>query len=242
NWIGGDMASFDNSGNDMIFTGHHGNVDRVWEAWLAIDSAHQNPNQNDWREHTFYYTDAKGRPLDIKVKDLTNTEKLGYTFDDLNLNPVFCNPLLENDCPAMIESDQHTKVTATVTPNPGHKIFNNAASNKYVRGQLHFDRIELPYMPYCARVFFSYKDGDMYGAPNVQKYVGTFTILPIGKPYAGVLQKEVFFQIELDAGYANRLKNMEQVVVSLVPVALRNRSIPEDTIRLHSVKLQLNRS
>lgn len=236
NWIGGDMASFDNSGNDFIFTGHHGNLDRIWEAWLAYEKNHTNPTDKKWLEHTFYFTDEKGKPMDIQVKDLADTRKLGYSFDNLDLNPRFCNPFLNEQCPPL--SDNIDLITAVNIKNK-ENILKEVSTKKRARAVIRFDRMELPYMPYCARVFLQFKGGSMLGAPSVDKYIGTFTVLPIGKPYTGILQKDVFLQIEIDGSMAEELSRKEIVQVILNPVPLRGRNIEVANIKLSSAALEL---
>ncbi|MBC7961224.1 MAG: hypothetical protein H7X94_15300 [Vallitaleaceae bacterium] len=80
----------------------------------------------------------------------------------------------------------------------------------------------------------------MLGAPTVEKYVATFTVLPIGKPYAGTLQKEVYLQIEIDEKIGDKLSKNETVNVILNPVPLRDRIIPEVNISLKSASLHLS--
>ena len=92
NWIGGQMATFTESGFDAIFYGHHGNCDRIWEAWRAYSEDNVLPDQEEWLEKKLFATDGNGRPVDFKIKDLLDTEALGYRFADLDLNPNFCNP------------------------------------------------------------------------------------------------------------------------------------------------------
>jgi hypothetical protein len=99
--------------------------------------------------------------------------------------------------------------------------------------------MELPYMPYCARVFLQFKGGNMLGAPTIDKYIGTFTVLPIGKPYTATLQKDVFLQMEIDSSMAEVLLGREDVQVILNPVPLRGRNIEVANIKLSSASLEL---
>jgi hypothetical protein len=238
NWIGGDMASFANSGNDMVFTGHHGNLDRIWEAWLAYDKANKNPINPDWLETTFYFTDAKGKPLDLKVKDLLNTEDLGYRFDNVDFNPVFCNPFSDEGCPSADGERAQANISIQLTDSQ-RQIFSHSGK-KWHRAYLQFERMELPYMPYCARLFFGFTDGNMLGAGNIDKYISTFTVLPIGKPYAGTLQKDVYVEIELNEMVASHLANQKSFQIKLFPVPLRGRTIPQVEIQLKTASLNLH--
>jgi hypothetical protein len=237
NWIGGDMASFANSGNDMVFTGHHGNLDRVWEAWLAYDQSNKNPSNGDWMEETFYFTDAKGKPLDLKVKDLLNTEHLGYRFDSLDFNPTFCNPLSNEDCPVVGNRNVTAGIDVSLTDQQ-RNIFSHSGKKRH-RAHLAFERMELPYMPYSARLFLEYNTSSMLGAGSINKYISTFTVLPIGKPYAGILQKDVYIEIEIEELVARHLASEGKFSIRLVPVPLRGRPVPLQPVQLNTAALHL---
>jgi hypothetical protein len=237
NWIGGDMAGFTNSGNDMIFTGHHGNLDRVWNAWLSYDPRNHNPESAEWLEHTFYFTDEKGRPLNLKVKDLLNTHDLGYDFDNLDLNPVYCNPFTDDMCPQAGKDD--SKNTITIKPSEKLRSSLRGSTMNTARASLAFDRMELPYQPYCARLFFEFQSGEMIGAPLISRYISTFTALPIGKPYTGLLQRDVVLQLEIDSKVAKLIADAAEIKVRLVPVQLRDRPVPQVDLQLKSAILNL---
>jgi hypothetical protein len=237
NWIGGDMAGFTNSSNDMIFTGHHGNLDRIWDAWLSYDFKNRNPQSADWLEHTFYFTDQKGKPLNLKVKELLNTTDLGYNFDNLDLNPAYCNPFATHMCPHATKDDGGGIIKVKLTDN--QRAILDTSSAKTFRAELCFERLQLPYQPYCARLFFEFHLGEMIGAPVISKYISTFTALPIGKPYTGLLQKDVCLQIEIDADVAKQIATSNAIDIRLVPVQLRDRVVPQVDLQLKSVSLNL---
>ncbi|HZH96073.1 MAG TPA: tyrosinase family protein [Flavisolibacter sp.] len=237
NWIGGDMAGFTNSGNDMIFTGHHGNLDRVWNAWLSYHPENQNPRSNEWLEHTFYFTDEKGKPLNLKVKDLLNTRDLGYDFDNLDFNPVYCNPFSPDMCPQAAEDK--TSNTIIIRPSEIQRSILRESTAKTSRASLSFDRMELPYQPYCARLFFEFQAGEMTGAPLITQYISTFTALPIGKPYTGLLQRDVCLQLEINNTAAKLIAGAKEINVRLVPVQLSGRTVPAIDLQLKSAVLNL---
>lgn len=53
NWIGGQMATFAESGFDPIFYGHHGNCDRIWDAWRTYNPDNKLPIEEEWLEKGF---------------------------------------------------------------------------------------------------------------------------------------------------------------------------------------------
>lgn len=83
NWIGGNMAGFASAGFDPMFGMHHGNVDRLWEAWLRTSAVHRNPENAAWLDYAFYFHDERGRMVRIRIGDLIDTGNLGYRYDDL---------------------------------------------------------------------------------------------------------------------------------------------------------------
>ncbi|MEM6830429.1 MAG: tyrosinase family protein, partial [Bacteroidota bacterium] len=90
NWIGGQMATFTESGFDPIFYAHHGNCDRIWDAWRNYHPENTLPDEEEWLEKRLFATDGNGRPVDFKINEMLDSEQLGYRFADLDLNPNFC--------------------------------------------------------------------------------------------------------------------------------------------------------
>jgi tyrosinase len=41
------MSGFNTAARDPIFWLHHANIDRLWEAWLALED-HANPTGSRW--------------------------------------------------------------------------------------------------------------------------------------------------------------------------------------------------
>ncbi|HJZ54671.1 MAG TPA: tyrosinase family protein, partial [Gemmataceae bacterium] len=87
----GDVAT---AARDPVFWLHHGNIDRLWESWLAAGGPHANPADADWldRKFTFYDYDAghpQGEPFQVRPspRDLLSTEALGYRYDRLERPP-----------------------------------------------------------------------------------------------------------------------------------------------------------
>lgn len=88
NWIGGNMAGFPSAGFDPMFGTHHGNVDRLWEAWLRQGSKRQNSTDPAWLDYAFYFHDESGRMVRIPIRDILNTESLGYRYDSLDFTSI----------------------------------------------------------------------------------------------------------------------------------------------------------
>lgn len=239
NWIGGDMASFVASGYDPIFYAHHGNCDRIWAAWQAYDTNHANPTEEDWLEKTLFATDAKGKPMQMKIRELLDTDELGYKFEDLDLNPTFCNPFTDEMCPPKGQRNPDMEAQITIAANDRSNILRSMEQRDRFHVMLHFERVQLPYMPYCGRVFFDFKAGKGFNEPQVTKYIGTITMLPIVAPDSALLEKEVYMQLEVDGIVADAIRNEVPINITMEPVQLRGRNIPDVKLKLKDVKLKM---
>ncbi len=236
NWIGGQMATFTESGFDPIFYGHHGNCDRIWDAWRAYSPKNSIPDVDEWNEKKLYVTDGNGRPIEFKIKDLLNTEDLGYRFEDLDLNPTFCNPFIEADKPNREGSKGDCVEPLNLKTSEVDKIYKDFVEKERSHVIIHFERAQLPYQPYCARVFFEF----MQDGKKVSKYSGTFTILPILDLDSVLLQNGVHLQIEIEKEVAQAITDGKMIQVIFQPVPLPNRDIPEEPLKLSNVSILSN--
>lgn len=233
NWIGGQMATFTESGFDPVFYGHHGNCDRIWDAWRAYSPDNKLPNDEEWLEKRLFATDGNGRPVDFKIKELLDTEALGYRFADLNLNPNYCNPFMDADKPERNKTQQDCIAPLNLKTSDTDSIYKEFADKERTHVILHFERAQLPYQPYCARVFFEYdKDGI-----KQSKYSGTFTILPILDLDSVLLQNGVHLQIEIEKEIAEAIDAKKNIEVIFQPVPLPNRNIPDEILKLENISL-----
>ena len=239
NWIGGDMAGFVAAGYDPIFYGHHGNCDRFWQAWLNADEAHQNPTEAEWLEKTFYFTDEKGKPIEIKIKDILATEKLGYRFADLDFNSEDggYNSLEDRVVPSYDLVKAAGVYNVTLEEERQVQTVEQVDIGEASHVLLKFKRAQLPYMPYCSRVFFLF-DGQELTAEN-GKYVGTFTILPIVSAEGGTLEKDVHMHAEITSSIRDQISSGGKIQVFFEPVQVRGRSIPDEPLAIENVTFTL---
>jgi hypothetical protein len=229
------MATFTESGFDPIFYAHHGNCDRIWDAWRNYHPGNTLPENEEWLEKRLYSTDGNGRPIDFKIKDLLKAEDLGYRFEDLDLNPTFCNPYLEADLPKREAGSRDCIAPLNLQTSETDAIYKELIDKERTHVVLHFERAQLPYQPYCARVFFEYnKDGS-----KQSKYSGTFTILPILDLDSVLLQHGVHLQIEIEKEIADVINAEEDVQVVFQPVPLPNRDIPDEILKLENISLKV---
>jgi hypothetical protein len=238
NWIGGQMATFSESGYDPVFYAHHGNCDRIWEAWKQYHPGNLYPADEEWLNKKMYSTDGNGRPIEFKVRELLNTQQLGYTFADLDFNPAFSNPLEESMQPQRKKSEGDRIAPLKIDTVSTSAIFYEDNRNDRAHIMLHFDRAELPYHPYCARLFFEYT----LNGVEKSSYSGTFTILPILDMDSFILQNGVTLQVEVIAEVIQAIQNKSSIQVVFQPVPLPNRSIPDKPLRLSEIRLETNTS
>ncbi|KAK3119899.1 hypothetical protein QOZ80_9AG0677430 [Eleusine coracana subsp. coracana] len=93
-WIGNgrypngeDMGAYYAAGRDPIFYIFHGNIDRIWEMWRDIRLAANGNNRSKtvfsdhaWLDSSFLFYDEEARLVRVTVRDMLDTEKLGYKY------------------------------------------------------------------------------------------------------------------------------------------------------------------
>ena len=218
NWTGGNMAGFVSAGYDALSYGHHGNVDRLWEAWRAGDPTHRNPTAEAWLGATFQFVGPDGGLVTVAVRDLVDTEALGYRFEDLTF------------------ADARTGAVVATPTDPGRPEPGGS------RATLQFERLQLPALPLSIRVFVgsappAIAQGEAPD-PADPAFVGTFTMLPIGQPDAIALAERVTIQMELRPEQLRRLGGPgAEPEVSFLPVPLKGRQLPTEPVRVRDVHL-----
>ncbi len=228
NWTGGEMASFDGAGNDPMFQSHHGNIDRVWEIWLAQGDGRANPTDADWLDHVFWFYGPSGNRETVRVRDVLETEKLGYRFDSLDWRPT----LSVETMPAFPGGGE-TYATLDLSDAQLAQINVIARGEGPGRVALNYERLSLPLQPFQHRLFF------VDDATSQATYVGTFTILPIPDLRSG-LERTVTSQVEVPPTALNALLESGRVSVVGVGVPLKGREIPTEPIPFKGVSLSID--
>ncbi|GAQ81141.1 hypothetical protein KFL_000720100 [Klebsormidium nitens] len=84
-WVGGNMGQFGTAGQDPIFYGHHGNLDRLWSVWLTLPGGNRrNFVDPDWLGASFLFFDENRNLVEAKVSDAINTQaSLRYAYEDV---------------------------------------------------------------------------------------------------------------------------------------------------------------
>lgn len=225
NWTGGEMASFDGAGNDPLFQCHHGNIDRVWEIWLAQGEGRANPADPDWLDHRFWFFGPGGDREAVRVGDLLDTRSLGYAFADLEWRSTLTSKAIPT-----FDGKGTTFGTIDLGKTDLARIRDLTEGRARGRVSLNYERMSLPIQPFQHRLFLI---DDASGAAT---YVGTFTILPIPDLRSG-LERSVTTQVEVPPAGLAALLEAGRVRVVGVPVPLKGRKIPEQPVPFAGVSL-----
>lgn len=233
NWIGGNMDNFATAATDPIFTGHHGNVDRIWDAWLAQDPSHKNPIDEAFLNYEFYFTDPDGYPITLKVKDVLDTDKLGYRFDTLDFTKTYAGanqrPLPGQATPVLTE-------TVSIDPDKREAIATalNTHANRVV---VIFDRLKLPAVPLCVRVFINEAGKPINSDIDGTAYVTTVNIIPVNKPNTAHLAQEVIMQAELGSHVASLVASGRPLQATFEPVKVPGRPLVFPTVTMKDIRI-----
>ncbi|PON86009.1 Polyphenol oxidase [Trema orientale] len=79
------MGAFYSAAWDPCFYPHHANLDRIWDVWRDLHGMHLPINDTVWLNSYFYFYDENLQLVKIKVSDVLNTTKLGYTNEKTDL-------------------------------------------------------------------------------------------------------------------------------------------------------------
>jgi hypothetical protein len=99
--------------------------------------------------------------------------------------------------------------------------------------------MQVPVHPLCHRIFLLHPAEARSSTIDVATYCGTFTLLPIPDANHG-LDKFVTTQMEVPRPALAALIRNDSVLVTAVPVPLKERAIPSEPLRLQGVELLIN--
>lgn len=210
NWVGGNMGMFATAGFETLFSAHHNNIDRAWEAWRAVRGQGKDPAEDVWLSRRYQFVNERKKLEDVQVKDLLDTRRLGYVFDNFEFG--------ERLKPDPVIDERY----AVRLPVDGPRTQGGRQPRI-----LQFSRASVPIHPYCCRVFLEVESG---GNERAAQYVGTFTVLPVQRGGAGGLDKSVTMQLSLSDAVRERLEVALSVKVVLVGVPLNGRAIPDAAV------------
>ncbi|KAH7653587.1 Catechol oxidase protein [Dioscorea alata] len=98
-----DMGSFGAAARDPIFFAHHSQIDRLWEVWKGLPGGRrENFNDDDWLDSAFLFWDEDLKLVRIRVRDVLDTRKLGYVYEEVPIQWLDMKPELEELTESMI--------------------------------------------------------------------------------------------------------------------------------------------
>ncbi|XP_062186406.1 polyphenol oxidase, chloroplastic-like [Phragmites australis] len=87
------MGVYYSAGRDPILYPHHSNIDRMWEVWRALDpNRHVDFSDPDWLDASFLFYDEDARLVRMRVRDVLDSSKLRYTYENVHLQWVNAKP------------------------------------------------------------------------------------------------------------------------------------------------------
>ncbi|PRQ23754.1 putative catechol oxidase [Rosa chinensis] len=103
-WVGSnfnvrreDMGAFYYVAREPSFYAQHSNVDRLWEVWKQIYKVGLQTFDPYWLNSSFYFHDENSQLVRIKVRDVLDTIKLRYVYEEVDLVSVSHRSLLGID-------------------------------------------------------------------------------------------------------------------------------------------------
>ncbi|KAI3978831.1 hypothetical protein MKX01_016006 [Papaver californicum] len=149
-WVGSnlntereDLGAFYSAARDPIFYAHHSNIDRLWNVWNELRGNKPAIEDPEWLDSTFYFHNEKSQLVRIKIRDVLDSAKLRYAYENvenvwLNARPKPSVPpkiarqvlkMRENQNPFLDISNQ-----AIVSPDFG---LNGKRLDTTIRAKLH---------------------------------------------------------------------------------------------------------
>jgi hypothetical protein len=90
---GGFMIDPNCAAFDPIFWLHHGDIDRLWNNWIASGGGRANPPDASWNSARFTFYDENGTEVTMTAADVVDTAgQLGYVYDDVPSSEMAAAP------------------------------------------------------------------------------------------------------------------------------------------------------
>jgi len=230
-WAGGNMSDFATTARDPLFYALHANIDRHWDIWVRLPSSDGNPTDPVWLERRFLLTDEKGLPVEIAIKDLLETEWVGYRYDNVKppaslassvtgIGPEAAGAVTieapGDGKPNVLISEPLTKRLTARAQAPIIKAL--AAENPKVV-VLQIERLEVPQgLPTIYRFFLNRPDADAFTAPDrAAGYVGNLVLVPIA---AEGPQPVMTARVMLPEGVLKDIAAHDENSITIVPVGI----------------------
>ncbi|OEL36751.1 Polyphenol oxidase, chloroplastic [Dichanthelium oligosanthes] len=208
-----DMGYLGTAGRDPLFYSHHANVDRLWNIWSTNLDGGNGFKDKDWLNASFVFYDNYEDPqlVRIKVSDVLDTTRLGYTYEDAKskkqpwMSPTL-TPLVPHGkgsspprpsppakppvYPLTLEKNKVVEVPAVALPA---KPTEAGKLRVLVIQGIQYDPCKLNKFDVAINVPAS--KGLQVG-PQCTEYAGTFAVVPSSKEGGGTLQCKIVLCID----------------------------------------------
>jgi tyrosinase len=89
------MSTFETAARDPIFWLHHSNIDRLWEAWLALGDNRANPTGARWR-NMWFKVGGGAHAVILRVREVLDTTQppLNYRYSNISVPAPAPEPAL----------------------------------------------------------------------------------------------------------------------------------------------------
>lgn len=177
-WVGGDMGSFDTAARDLLFFGHHANVDRLWWLWQQ-GAGHANPTSPTWLNQWFNFWNAQANPVSMTVADAVNPQAVNVVYKALP-------QALAAAAPRPRASGREEGFVAEGNPvtlplaSKQRALVARESLTAFAAGELHLEGVETPHQRGIRlRVFINKPDADASTPITDPHYVGTIFLVPM---------------------------------------------------------------
>lgn len=251
-WVGSslnpgreDMGKFYSAARDPIFYAHHANIDRLWEVWRDIHAHQLDIKDPDWLDSFFFFYDENLRLVRIKVREVLDITKLGYSYEQIdrpwmNKRPMpSVPPKLARQILKTKENENRLRLSNSHHFGPHGRALEASLTVKVNRSKDHGTKRDKGEEEVIVVYGIEVK-GDEYAkfdvyvnlidqariSPKFREFAGTFANIPGG----GEMMKK---KINLKLGVSELLQDLgadddESIWVTLLP---RTRSCSNVTVR-----------
>ncbi|GMJ12759.1 hypothetical protein HRI_004945100 [Hibiscus trionum] len=254
-WIGSsfnpgreDMGKFYSAAKDPVFYAHHSNIDRIWEAWREINHHRLDITDPDWLDSFFFFYDENLKYVKIKVRDVIDITKLGYSYEEVD------HPWLNHRPPPSVppkQARQMLKLRENENPvfgsdfRPGGRVLDGRFTVKVPRSMKRENKeedeetivvygIEVKGNDYVKFDVYVNLSDETKMNPKFREFAGTFAHIPGG----GDAMKK---KMKLKLGVSELLKDLEadedeSIWVTLSPETASCSNVSIEGIQIEYIK------
>ena len=217
-WVGGnlgDMGDFSTAARDILFFGHHANIDRLWSVWRSNQS-HTNPSDPAWTGQWYNFYDPSGSTVSVTSRDTTDATRINVVYDPCPHMPVEAVAAVAGNKPTFVPAGQPVRVTAEV------KAQQRAEASPQQAGSVLLQGVDIPANATIRlRVFINKEDATAATSLTDPHYAGTIFVVGMAQDRPGhAMAKHAprNFRLNVLPQAAPQLRQGASIKITLVPV------------------------